>query len=89
MEVVSRACEAPLRQIVENSGGVPDIVLQKVQGSRSPDHGYDARSEKYCNLIEGGVIDPKKVVSSSIENAISVAVNFLSVGAAMIEDSDS
>ena len=89
VEVVSRACEAPLRQIVENAGGVPDIVLQKVQGSKSATHGDDARSEKYCDLIEGGVIDPKKVVSSAIENAVSVAVNFLSVGAAMIEDIDS
>ena len=89
VEVVSRACEAPLRQIVENAGGVPDIVLQKVQGSKSATYGYDARSEKYCDLIEGGVIDPKKVVSSAIENAVSVAVNFLSVGAAMIEDVDS
>ena len=86
IDVVVRACEAPLRQIVDNAGAVPDIVLQKVQGSRSATYGYDARSEKYCDLIEGGVIDPKKVVSSAIENAVSVAVNFLSVGAAMIED---
>ena len=88
IEVVSRACESPLRQIVENAGGVPDIVLQKVQGSKSETYGYDARLEKYCDLIEHGVIDPKKVVSSAIENAVSVAVNFLSVGAAMIEDCD-
>jgi len=86
VEVVSRACEAPLRQIVDNGGGVPDIVLQKVSRSRSSQFGYDAKQEKYCNLVEEGVIDPKKVVSSAIENAISVAINFLSIGAAMIED---
>ena len=89
VEVVARACEAPLRQIVENAGGVPDIILQKVQGAKSSTYGYNARSEKYCDLIDNGVIDPKKVVSSALENAVSVAVNFLSVGAAMIEDFDS
>ena len=86
VEVVSRACEAPMRQIIENGGGVPDIVLQRVVKSRAAQWGYNAKTEKYGNLIEQGVIDPKKVVSSAIENAISVAINFLSVGAAMIED---
>jgi len=57
-----------------------------VARSRSSQFGYDAKQEKYCNLVEEGVIDPKKVVSSAIENAISVAINFLSIGAAMIED---
>jgi chaperonin GroEL len=84
--IVSRACEAPLRQIVENGGGVPDIVLQRVTRSRVAQWGFDAKAEKYCNLIEQGVIDPQKVVSSAIQNAVSVATNFLSVGAAMIED---
>ena len=84
--IVSRACDAPLRQIVENSGGVPDIVLQRVKRSRVAQWGFDAKAEKYCNLIEQGVIDPQKVVCSAVQNAVSVATNFLSVGAAMIED---
>ena len=86
VEVVARACEAPMRQIIENGGGVPDIVLQRVMKSRVTQWGYNAKTEKYGNLIEQGVIDPQRVVSSAIENAISVAINFLSVGAAMIED---
>jgi chaperonin GroEL len=85
-EVVSRACTAPLRQIIENAGGVPDIVIQKVLRSRNPEYGYDARNDKYCNMVESGIIDPTLVATSALENAVSVSVNFLSVGAAMISD---
>ena len=85
-EVVSRACTAPLRQIIENAGGVPDIVIQKVLRSRNAEYGYDARNEQYCNMVESGIIDPTLVATSALENAVSVSVNFLSVGAAMISD---
>jgi chaperonin GroEL len=86
IRVVRKACEAPLRQIIENGGGVPDVIIQKIMRTKSPSYGYDVRNEKYCDLIEGGVIDPTKVVSNAIENAVSVVINFLSIGAAMIED---
>ena len=85
-EVVVRACTAPLRQIVENAGGVPDIVVQKVVKSRNHNYGYDAKSEAYCDMVSAGIIDPTLVSTSALENAVSVSVNFLSVGAAMISD---
>lgn len=69
--IVRRALEEPLRQIVANAGGEGSIVVQKVlEGSE--DFGYNARTEKYENLIAAGVIDPKKVSRVALENAASI-----------------
>jgi chaperonin GroEL len=69
--IVRRALEEPLRQIIANAGGEGSIVVQKVTEG-SADFGYNARTEKYENLIAAGVIDPKKVSRVALENAASI-----------------
>jgi chaperonin GroEL len=85
LEIVRRACEAPLLQIVRNSGCVPEIVLEKV-GKLKGTKGYDAKNEKFVDMFESGIIDPHKVVRSSLQHAASAACNLLSVGCAMVND---
>lgn len=86
VDVVLKACVSPLHQIVQNAGGVPDIVVQNVVRSRSGTSGYNARAEKYEDMITAGIIDPTLVVTTALGNAVSAAINFLSIGAAMVED---
>jgi chaperonin GroEL len=71
--IVRRALEEPLRQIVENSGTIDgSVVVQKVKEGKA-DFGFNARTEKYENLLAAGVIDPTKVSRVALENAASIA----------------
>jgi len=72
IEIVRRALEEPLRQIVANAGGEGSIVIQKVREGKD-DFGYNAHTEVYENLLKAGVIDPTKVARVAIENAGSIA----------------
>ena len=72
VNIVKRALEEPLRQIVENAGIEGSIVVQKVKEGKD-DFGFNARSEQYENLIGAGVIDPTKVTRIALENAASIA----------------
>ncbi len=74
--IVKRALEEPLRQIVENAGLDGSVVVQKIKEG-SDDFGYNARTDKYENLYEAGVIDPTKVARVALENAASIAGMFL------------
>ena len=85
VRIMQEACEVPLRQIVANGGGAPDIVAEKVKKLKG-NVGYDARAEKYCDLIATGIIDPAKVVKSAVKHSASVACNLLSIGAVMTFD---
>lgn len=76
IEIIKRAIEEPLRQIVLNSGKEGAVVVQKVREGKG-DFGYNARTDKYENLCETGVIDPAKVTRVALENAASVAGMFL------------
>ena len=76
IEIVKRAIEEPLRQIVANSGKEGAVVVQKVREGKG-DFGYNARLDKYENLFETGVIDPAKVTRVALENAASIAGMFL------------
>ncbi len=76
IEIIKRAIEEPLRQIVANSGKEGAVVAQKVREGKD-DFGYNARTDKYENLYETGVIDPAKVTRVALENAASVAGMFL------------
>lgn len=76
IEIVKRAIEEPLRQIVANSGKEGAVVVQKVCEGKA-DFGYNARLDKYENLFETGVIDPAKVTRVALENAASIAGMFL------------
>ena len=72
IQIIRRALEEPLRQIVHNAGGEGSVVIQKVKEGKK-DFGYNARTEEYENLIAAGVIDPTKVSRVALENAASVA----------------
>jgi chaperonin GroL len=76
IEIIKRAIEEPLRQIVENAGKEGAVVVQKVKEGKA-DFGYNARIDSYENLYESGVIDPTKVARVALENAASIAGMFL------------
>jgi len=76
IEIVKRAVEEPLRQIVANAGKEGAVVVQKVREGKA-DYGYNARTDVYENLHETGVIDPAKVARVALENAASIAGMFL------------
>ena len=76
IEIVKRAIEEPLRQIVANAGKEGAVVVQKVREGKA-DFGYNARNDQYENLYETGVIDPAKVTRVALENAASIAGMFL------------
>lgn len=85
IDIVRRALEEPLRQIVANTGTTDGaVVLEKVQAGEG-DFGFNARTEKYENLVEAGVVDPTKVTRSALENAASVAGLLLTTEAAITD----
>ena len=76
IEIVKRAIEEPLRQIVANAGKEGAVVVQKIREGKA-DFGYNARLDRYENLFQTGVIDPAKVTRVALENAASIAGMFL------------
>ena len=76
INIVKRAIEEPLRQIVENAGLEGSVVVEKVRNQKG-DFGYNARKDTYENLRESGIIDPAKVCRVALENAASIAGMFL------------
>ncbi len=72
VDIIRRAVEEPLRQIVENAGLEGSVIVNEVRNGKG-DYGYNARSEKFENLFETGVIDPAKVTRVALENAASIA----------------
>ena len=73
INIVLKALEAPIRQIVENSGCEGSIVVGKITEHKSQTFGFDAQSETYVDMIEAGIIDPSKVVRTALQDAASVA----------------
>ncbi|MDP2058180.1 MAG: chaperonin GroEL [Flavobacteriaceae bacterium] len=84
VQIVARAIEEPLRQIVENAGGEGSVVISKVLAEKG-DYGYDAKSDTYVNMFKAGIIDPKKVARVALENAASVAGMILTTECALID----
>ncbi|MGB5356553.1 MAG: TCP-1/cpn60 chaperonin family protein, partial [Eudoraea sp.] len=84
LQIVARAIEAPLRTIVENAGGEGSVVVAKVYDGKG-DFGYDAKSEKYVQMLSAGIIDPKKVTRIALENAASVAGMILTTECALTD----
>ena len=84
IEIVKRAIEEPLRQIVANAGKEGAVVVQKVKEG-TDDFGYNARKDIYENLYAAGVIDPAKVTRVALENAASIAGMFLTTEAVIAE----
>lgn len=84
IEIIRRAIEEPLRQIVANAGLEGAVVVQRVKEGEC-DFGYNARTDKYENLFETGVIDPAKVARVALENAASIAGMFLTTECVIAE----
>ena len=84
VQIVNKAIESPIRTIVENAGGEGSVVINKVlEGTKN--FGYDAKSETYVDMLEAGIIDPKKVTRVALENAASVAGMILTTECALID----
>jgi len=73
IQIVRRAIQTPLRQIVENSGVEASIVVGKLLEQKSNSYGFDAQNETYVDFVEAGIVDPTKVVRIALQNASSVA----------------
>lgn len=84
VEIVKRAIEEPLRQIVANAGKEGAVVVQKVKEGKG-DYGYNARTDVYENFFAAGVIDPTKVTRVALENAASIAGMFLTTECVIAE----
>ncbi len=84
IEIVKRAIEEPLRQIVANAGKEGAVVVQKVKEGEG-DFGYNARVDEYQNFFESGVIDPAKVTRIALENAASIAGMFLTTECVLVD----
>ncbi len=73
INIVLKALEAPIRQIVENAGGEGSIVVGKIVDNKSQTYGFNAQTEQYVDMLEAGIIDPSKVVRTALQDAASVA----------------
>jgi chaperonin GroEL len=85
LNIVRRACEEPLRQIVLNSGVEGAIIVEKIKESSNPNYGYNASTNEYEDLIVAGVIDPTKVTRTALQNAASIASLMLTTEAMVCE----
>ncbi|MCI5560048.1 MAG: chaperonin GroEL [Phocaeicola sp.] len=87
IEIIKRAIEEPLRQIVANAGKEGAVVVQKVREGKG-DFGYNARTDIYENLHTAGVVDPAKVTRVALENAASIAGMFLTTECVIVEQKE-
>jgi chaperonin GroEL len=85
VNIVCRACQDPLRQIVVNSGTEGAIVVEKVRENSNPNFGFNAQTDTYEDLVVSGVIDPTKVTRTALQNAASIASLMLTTEAMVAE----
>ncbi len=85
VNIIRMAVESPLRTIVGNAGGEGSVVVNEVKAGKA-DYGYNAREDKYENLIAAGVIDPTKVTRLALENAASIAALLLTTECVVAEE---
>ena len=85
IDIVRRALEAPIRQIVENAGVEGSVVVKTVAGNSNRNWGFNAQTEEYGDMLKMGIIDPVKVVRSALQNAASVAGLLITTEAGITE----
>jgi chaperonin GroEL len=73
INIVLKALESPIRQIVENSGGEGSIVVGKILDNKSQTYGFNAQTDEFVDMLEAGIVDPAKVVRTALQDAASVA----------------
>jgi chaperonin GroEL len=83
--IVVRACKSPITQIANNAGVDGGITAARVLENKSTNYGYDARNDRFCDMVKEGIIDPTKVVRSALQNAASVSTLLLTSDALVAE----
>jgi chaperonin GroEL len=86
VNIVKRALEEPLRQIVINAGEEGAVIVERIRSEKNPNIGYNAATEKFEDLVAAGVIDPAKVTRCALQNAASIAGLMLTTEALISED---
>ena len=87
IEIIKRAIEEPLRQIVANAGKEGAVIVQKVKEGDA-DFGYNARNDEFVHLFKAGIIDPAKVTRVALENAASIAGMFLTTECVIADEKE-
>ena len=72
-EILKKALEGPMRQIIANAGLEESVIVNDIKNNKSKSYGYDARDEKFVDMIKTGIIDPTLVTRTAVQNAASVA----------------
>ena len=85
MSILRKALISPVEAIIENSGASVHEVMKELEEKKDPWVGFNALKNKISNLKEDGVIDPLKVTRTAFTNAVSVASNYLTIGAAVVD----
>jgi len=85
IDIVKKAIEEPIRQIVNNAGLEGSVVVEKVKHSKEVNYGFDADKEEYIDMMKAGIIDPTKVVRIALQNASSVASLMLTTSVMVTE----
>ena len=85
INIVKKALEAPIRQIVENAGVEGSIVVGKLRDNKDDNFGFNAQTEEYVDLVKAGIIDPVKVVRTALQDAASVAGLIITTEASIAE----
>jgi chaperonin GroEL len=85
VNIVRRALEEPLRQIVQNAGKEGAVVVERVRADKNDSFGFNAATEKFEDLVKAGVIDPAKVTRTALQNAASIAGLMLTTEAMVSE----
>ena len=85
INIVAKAIEAPIRQIVENAGVEGSIVVGKILENKSATYGFNAQAEEYVDMFDAGIVDPVKVVRTALQNAASVSSLLITTGAMIAE----
>ena len=76
------------KTVVENSGASSDIILNTIEKSKKENWGYNAKTGKYCNLLEDGILDSAKALRVALENAISTASMILLIDCLVLDDEE-
>jgi chaperonin GroEL len=80
------ACYSPLATILSNAGQSFDVIKKEISASNNFRYGYDARNNRFCDMVEAGIIDPTKVTKSALENAVSIAGMMITTECTLIEE---
>ncbi|MBQ8879523.1 MAG: chaperonin GroEL [Clostridia bacterium] len=84
-QIVAKALTAPMKQIADNAGLDGAVIVSKVRESGKVGFGFDAYNEKYCDMLEAGIVDPAKVTRSALQNAASIASTVLTTESVVFE----